>query len=236
MASAAYETTAGSTAQRQSTRDMPRCCYVCLEPCVPGTDSLVSREDAHAIICRFTVNGVRVSPGEPCTSIVRGTHYARPSAFDCHECDACVCYLCLYRHLLDGIKHVGNHAIKCACGKVPLINEKTLLLLTPEQERQLYLRCDEWRCPDPLYCPIPTCSAYIPMLQCLMPGASGDEKGERRGPRVNCVQCRTPICTQCKGIANDLAHSNPDEQCMRPNVHGTQELKMLMWKSGFKQW
>ncbi|CAK7225057.1 hypothetical protein SEUCBS140593_005774 [Sporothrix eucalyptigena] len=235
-----------SQASRPQTRPAARqvpdiddlsCCYVCCEPCVSSIDGIVTREDAHAIICRFTVNGVRVPPGSPYTSVVRGTHYARPSAFECPECSSYVCCLCMYRCLLGGIKHVGNHAISCTCGKVPLINKQTVLFLTPEQfqEHQLYLRCDEWCCPDPLYCPIPTCSAYIPTLDCLRPGAYDNDASVRQGPQVNCVQCQMPICTQCKGRADDLAHSQPEIPCKRPNVHGTEELEQLMRKSGFRQ-
>ncbi|CAK7238801.1 MAG: hypothetical protein STHCBS139747_000220 [Sporothrix thermara] len=232
----------------------PRYCYICLEPCVPGTDRLVTREDALTILSRSTADGIRVDPGEPYTTIVRGTHYARPTAFDCPSCDACLCCLCTYPFLMNGIRYLQCHPLVCACGKVSLITKKTVLFLSSQEEQQLLSRCDEWNCSDPLYCPDPACSAYVPTLTYLLPGSSKDDEGDEDGtdnkvdndkevnkemrikPRVACLQCRKPICTQCKGFANDLAHSDPNEPCTRPNIHNTPELLQVISKSAFKRW
>lgn len=114
-------------------QDRTPCCYICRKPCVSRAGTIQTREAAHALLCRFTVNGVRVPDGEPYTSVVRGTHYARPTGFDCPLCGASVCCLCLYQCLLEGIKYVANHAITCACKSVSLINEQTVCFLTEEQ-------------------------------------------------------------------------------------------------------
>lgn len=216
-------------------------CFVCCEPCVAGSTAGVrTREGAQAIVCRLTINGVRVPSGAPYTSVVRGTHYARPSAFDCHACGASVCCLCMCRRLLAGIQYVARHPLTCACGEVSLINERTVLFLTLEQEHLLYLRCDEWYCPDPLYCPVPTCSAYIPTLPCLMQFGKNKRANAATpvllGPRVSCVRCDIPICTQCKGLADDEAHSDETVPCTRPNVHRNKEIEQVLWEKGYRKW
>lgn len=201
------------------------------------------------MVCRLTVNGVRVGPGEPFTSVVRGTHYARLSAFDCNSssCNASICCLCLCRRLREGIQYVAQHPLTCTCGEVSLINETTVLFLTPEQEHQLYLRCDEWYCSDPLYCPVPTCSAYIPMLPCLLQfGRSkraSASSSEELPSRISCVKCDVPICTQCKGRADDEAHRGDNifdngrpVQCTRPNIHHDKEVERLIQEKAYRKW
>ncbi|KAL1909269.1 hypothetical protein Sste5344_004895 [Sporothrix stenoceras] len=202
---------------RAAFRESSNRCFVCFEPCVTGSAAFLrTRQDAWAMVCRLTVNGVRVGPGEPFTSVVRGTHYARPSAFDCSSCSASVCVLCLCRRLRAGIQYVAQHPLTCACGEVSLVNETTVLFLTPEQEHSLYLRCDEWYCSDPLYCPVPTCSAYIPMLPCLLhfgrsKRASNSSSGElptRNGKPV---------------------------PCMRPNIHHNKDIERFIQEKGYRK-
>lgn len=69
-----------------------------------------------------------------------------------------------------------------------------------------------------------------------MPSRCKDPTAVQRGSRAECVRCQIPICTQCKGRADDLAHSEPDVPCTRPDVHSTAELQLLMRQAGYKQW
>ncbi|ERT01654.1 uncharacterized protein SPSK_07825 [Sporothrix schenckii 1099-18] len=277
VTTAASAASATSSSTLDTAHSPPSTCFVCLEPCVAGSAaSLRTRQDVQALVCRLTVNGVRVPHGAPFTSVVRGDYYARPSAFDCHACGASVCCLCLCRCLRAGIQYVARHPLTCACGDVPLINASTVLFLSAEQTHQLYLRCDEWFCADPLYCPEPTCSAYLPMLPCLHGGREHDkgDKGDRkthgkaeghgrqtartgRTDRTRCVRCDVPVCTQCKGRADDAAHraddrvgagneneigienvnmGGPPVPCTRPNVHWDKEVERVIQEKGYRKW
>jgi hypothetical protein len=251
------DTTIATTPSKAKLPHTHPACFVCCEPCVAGSTAHIrSRQDAEAIVCRLTVNGVRVALGQPFTSVVRGNHYARHSAFDCHACGASVCCLCMCRRLLAGNQYVARHPLTCACGEVTLVNETTVLFLTPEQEHSLYIRCDEWCCPDPLYCPVPKCSAYIPMLPCLLAFGKSKRASASTGssigssttprllaPRVSCVRCDMPICTQCKGRADDEAHcadkgKDGDERkpCTRPNVHRDKDVERVIQETGYRKW
>ncbi|KIH93126.1 hypothetical protein SPBR_03083 [Sporothrix brasiliensis 5110] len=262
-ASAASATSSSTVATAPSP---PSTCFVCLEPCVAGSAaSLRTRQDVQALVCRLTVNGVRVPHGAPFTSVVRGDYYARPSAFDCHACGASVCCLCLCRCLRAGIQYVARHPLTCACGDVPLINASTVLFLSAEQTHQLYLRCDEWFCADPLYCPEPTCSAYLPMLPCLHGGREHDkgdagDKGDRkthgkaggqgrqtaRTDRTRCVRAKDaptmqptePMTARAPATKTKRKRNTggPPVPCTRPNVHWDKGVERVIQEKGYRKW
>jgi len=70
-----------------------------------------------------------------------------------------------------------------------------------DSELEVYKRrYDEFCTPNPLYCPIPTCSTFIPPRH-LNPIHD----------KVNCPRCTALICIKCKQAADEVHICKRDE-------------------------
>lgn len=84
--------------------------------------------------------------------------------------------------------------------------------LSPVEYDLYKLRYDERTTPNPLYCPVPTCSTFIPP-RLLDPSKTS----------IDCTICTTRICTTCKQIAE------PDHRC--EDNETIAKIKALNYKS-----
>lgn len=135
---------------------------------------------------------------------------------------------------------------KC-CEMIPLhIGAKTL---SKEEATDYKRKFEEWKTDarDRVYCPKPTCSAFIPLKQLRAAGkipaveeASAKEKRDSKdpvapfvtdpatiSPSINCPKCTTVICITCKSFAH------PMEPCKAETQND--EMMALLVKWGYKR-
>jgi hypothetical protein len=108
----------------------------------------------------------------------------------CRKCKSPRCYDCLKREFGIAMTDLERMPVVC-CGTV--VHYEVVNKLLPTAEIEAYkLRFDEQNTPDPLYCPVPTCSTFIPPRLI-----------SKHETKVHCLTCSVTICTKCKQQAND---------------------------------
>lgn len=124
---------------------------------------------------------------------------------------------------------------KC-CSIIPL--SAVVNLLTNVQIDLYKAKYEEWATTDRIYCPVPTCSAFIPQRLYVdvrhRPGASPNDlppittliaaqpKKEMK-PHVACPTCNVTVCTKCKS----LSHL---EECPESDLDPKLEEQLKKWK------
>jgi hypothetical protein len=106
----------------------------------------------------------------------------------CRRCAGPRCYDCLRKEFQLALKYRDRMPVTC-CQAV--MHHEVARGVLSDEEIDLYkLRWDESKTVDPLYCPIPTCSTFIPPRMV-----------KPRKSSVDCPSCGTLICTKCKQLA-----------------------------------
>ncbi|KAK5223837.1 hypothetical protein LTR99_007860 [Exophiala xenobiotica] len=106
----------------------------------------------------------------------------------CRRCKAPRCHDCLERDFKVSMTDMDRMPVKC-CTTV-MHHEVAKGILPPAEIEAYKSKFDEMNTIDPLYCPVPTCSTFIPPRMFTQ----GDSK-------VTCPVCDTRICTKCKQLA-----------------------------------
>ncbi|EXJ57690.1 uncharacterized protein A1O5_12480 [Cladophialophora psammophila CBS 110553] len=112
----------------------------------------------------------------------------------CRRCKEALCYECLKTLFDTAMKNMDRMPVMC-CQAV--MHHEVARGILPAAELEKYKeRCDEINTVDPLYCPVPACSAFIPprMLK-------------ETDTTVTCHVCKTTICTKCKQYAGAKGHA-----------------------------
>ncbi|KAK5046631.1 hypothetical protein LTR84_007392 [Exophiala bonariae] len=123
-----------------------------------------------------------------------------PYAVPClGNCTKSRCYDCLKREFQVAMSDMERMPVQC-CGRV--MHYEVAQDILPAVELEAYkTRFIENGTPNPLYCPMPRCSTYIPSR--LIPeGAT----------RVACFTCLAAVCTKCKNLANDTHVCGKNEE------------------------
>jgi hypothetical protein len=123
------------------------------------------------IVCRICTNGITGPYSKPCL-----------------RCKKPWCLECVKTWFIMATKDFERMPARC-CNNVMHHGVAGGTLSTGEYE-QYKLRYDEQTTANPLYCPIPTCSTFIPPR--LIDSTQGT---------VNCTLCTARICTKCKQLA-----------------------------------
>ncbi|KAL1846933.1 hypothetical protein Plec18167_001565 [Paecilomyces lecythidis] len=85
----------------------------------------------------------------------------------CTKCDSAICKKCIRKLFLDACKSELDMPPRC-CAPIPLAFARDVL---SEGEISLFKdKYEEWSTADRMYCPVPTCSAFIPPR--LLPDAA----------------------------------------------------------------
>lgn len=74
-------------------------------------------------------------------------------------------------------------------------------ILSEEELANYKLKYEEFCTPKPFYCPIPTCSTFLPPRKVKAPKHSSE---------IDCPACATKICAKCRQIAHDGRPCTPD--------------------------
>lgn len=108
----------------------------------------------------------------------------------CRKCKSPRCYDCLKREFGVAMMHLERMPVIC-CGTI--MHYEVVNKLLPTAEIEAYkLRFDEQNTANPLYCPVPTCSTFIP-----------PRLFSKNETKVLCITCSVTICTKCKQQADD---------------------------------
>ncbi|PVH85341.1 hypothetical protein DL98DRAFT_511810 [Cadophora sp. DSE1049] len=141
--------------------------------------------------------------------------------FKCPQCNLSqYCSACLKSWFLDACKNESKMPPKC-CSIIPLSAVKKLMTV---EEMALYkAKLEEWMTPGKLYCPVPTCSTFIPPRLYQKPAKKGfvqidHSTVDDRNPvtadsqtqpstdvkvGVACPKCSVQICTDCRSFTHN---------------------------------
>jgi hypothetical protein len=138
----------------------------------------------------------------------------------CHRCSGGnICVQCLKDWFIDSCRNESKMPPKC-CSIIPLATISSHL--TKDQVELFAAKYDEWQTPDRIYCPIKTCSTFIRRELYVKKSASANKAIL---PRINCPQCGTTICTQCRSTSH-IGDCPPSD--LDPEVEAA--LKRFKWK------
>lgn len=108
----------------------------------------------------------------------------------CLSCHSPRCYDCLKKQFQVAMTDFERMPVQC-CGRI--MHYEVVHEILPAAEIEAYkLRFDQANTPNPLYCPVPTCSTFIPP-RLVSEGAT----------TVSCSTCLATVCTKCKELAGD---------------------------------
>lgn len=154
--------------------------------------------------------------------------------YPCTKCTNAFCVPCLKNIFIDSCRDLSRMPPRC-CNQIPLHHVRPYL---NEDEVELFkAKYQEWGTPDPFYCPVARCSAFIP--DHMLPRAKINRTGKQRvdsgigtpkTPAVCCPKCETDICTNCR----QSAHA--DEICKPLEFYGIDEQTAELIKGwGYKK-
>ena len=139
-----------------------------------------------------------------------GDAYLKP----CRRCKQPTCYNCIKGLFAAAMSDHERMPVRC-CGHVTYHN--VLKDLVPQAEVDRYAkRYDEASTSNPFYCPVPTCSAFIPPRVLKIQMQHG---------RITCESCKTTSCVGCKQVAES------DHKCGPQDDGGLQDDRDIILKS-----
>ncbi|KAI1610547.1 hypothetical protein EDD36DRAFT_328567 [Exophiala viscosa] len=111
-----------------------------------------------------------------------------PFSTPCRRCKEPCCYNCLKEDFQHAMNDMTRFPVKC-CSTV--VHHEVARGILSAAELEIYKsKMDEVNDVNPLYCPIPTCSTFIPRRMF-----------KADATRVNCHVCQASICLKCKQLA-----------------------------------
>ncbi|KAL1965370.1 hypothetical protein VTN77DRAFT_5807 [Rasamsonia byssochlamydoides] len=140
----------------------------------------------------------------------------------CKKCSLPVCNSCVRRMFVNACKNEASMPPRC-CAPIPVTYAR--FVLSSEEVAHFKEKYEEWSTPNRVYCPIPTCSAFIPYR--LFPTSAGGyaqsnpnhtvafvpgiqtppptpphSTPEVAAPSIPCPKCEVLICCSCKQLAH----------------------------------
>lgn len=146
----------------------------------------------------------------------------------CKKCKSPACDACLREMFLKACRNEASMPPRC-CAPIPLSSVHAVL--SADEVALFRDKYEEWSTPNRVYCPIPTCSAFIPPrllpVAAASPGRGRPDKIVAAGgqgsapvgvqtppptppplpPAFPCPKCAVDICGSCKLLAH------PDTRC-----------------------
>lgn len=145
-----------------------------------------------------------------CANKIKKDRFCRP----CRKCKEPWCYECIRNLFTNAIKDSERMPARC-CQNV--IHHAVAKGVLDENKYATYkLRYEEFCTPKPFYCPIPTCSTFIPPRQL---------KSADHHKRLACPTCATRLCTKCRQTAD------PGHQCSSKEDAVLSKIRALKYKS-----
>jgi hypothetical protein len=121
----------------------------------------------------------------------------------CRSCQSDYCTLCVRNMFLDACKDSSRMPPRCC---VPVNIHHAKPYLSAEEATLFRSRYEEWCTPNPIYCPVPVCSAFIPdrlVPQHVRTKQRADSGiGTPSSTSFACPTCDADICTDCRQQAH----------------------------------
>ncbi|KAH7382329.1 hypothetical protein BKA66DRAFT_418270 [Pyrenochaeta sp. MPI-SDFR-AT-0127] len=149
----------------------------------------------------------------------------------CKPCASAYCTSCVKNMFTEACKDLTRMPPRC-CGQIHLHHARPYL--SKEEVTEFKSKYEEWSTPNPFYCPIPTCSVFIP--ERLLP-----RKASSKGKRVDsgigtpiansfaCPKCEAGICADCRQPAH------PNNMCSVAEFGIDAETAALLKRWGYKK-
>lgn len=148
-----------------------------------------------------------------CDTTCNETEPNRIATYPCSRCDNPYCPPCLKNMFVEACRDLSRMPPRC-CNQIQLHHVRPFL---SQEELDIFkAKYDEWGTPNPFYCPVARCSAFIPNY--LLPSKRGNGKGKQRVDSgvgtptmsmVSCPKCEANICTTCRNLAHEDGICNP---------------------------
>jgi hypothetical protein len=158
-------------------------------------------------------------PYSPIHCLTCGEAFAKgeedTALYPCSRCHNSYCAECIKGMFVDACADMSRMPPKC-CVQIPLHHARPHL--TQEEAMLFRSKYEEWSTPNPFYCPVARCSAFIP--ERLLPQKNTGRKGKQRvdsgvgtptSAVIACPSCETDICTTCRNLAHANATCDPLE-------------------------
>jgi hypothetical protein len=145
-----------------------------------------------------------------CANMIKKDRFCRP----CRKCKEPWCCECVRQLFTGAIKDSERMPARCCQNVIhhsvarDILEEKTLATYK--------LRYEEFCTPKPFYCPVPTCSTFIPPRNL---------KSTDHHKRLPCPRCGTRLCTKCRQKAQ------PGHQCSTAQDVILAKIRALKYKS-----
>ena len=139
--------------------------------------------------------------------------YRKEVLHPCTSCDSTYCISCLKNMFIQACRDSTRMPPRC-CVQIHLHHARPFL--SKDEVAHFKSKYEEWSTPKPFYCPVPTCSVFIP--ERLLP-----EQARSKGKRVDsgigtpkadvfaCPTCEANICAGCRQTAHPNSMCNVDE-------------------------
>jgi hypothetical protein len=161
----------------------------------PPTLHMETSSPARCIICCEDIPSG--SPSTQTSSAIR----------PCIDCHRPFCTLCIKEMFIGATKDISRMPPRC-CRQIHLHHARAYM--TDAEVAAFKNKYSEWRTPSPFYCPVPTCSVFIPNT--LLPDhPTRADAGETRAdsgtvtpsaPIFPCPTCAARICLSCRQPAH----------------------------------
>ena len=147
------------------------------------------------------------------------------------RCDNAYCKSCIKNMFIQACKDSTRMPPRC-CTQIHLHHARPYL--AEEEIATFKAKYEEWSTSNPFYCPVPTCSAFIP--ERLLP-ESAKSKGKRVDSGIGtpivktfgCPTCNAAICAECRQPAH------PDSMCNIVEFGIDAETAALLTSWGYKK-
>jgi hypothetical protein len=158
--------------------------------------------------------------------------YVKEAMKPCRSCNSTYCVSCVRDMFVEACRDVSRMPPRCC---VPINLHQVKSMLSMEEVAVFRSKYDEWSTPNPMYCPVPVCSAFIPDR--LLPHhiRAKDRKRVDSGVGVPssdtfaCPTCDASICGDCRQSAH------PGSLCSIHEFGLDAETAELLKKWGYKQ-
>lgn len=158
--------------------------------------------------------------------------HAKEAIKPCRSCDSLYCTACIKNMFIDACKDTSRMPPRCC---VPLNLHQAKPYLNAEEISLFRSKYEEWSTSNPVYCPVPVCSAFIPDR--LLPQHVKTKTRQRVDSGVGtptsdafaCPTCEIKICAACRQPAH------PGSMCSIHEFGLDAETAALLKSWGYKK-
>ncbi|KAH8707630.1 hypothetical protein GQ44DRAFT_715722 [Phaeosphaeriaceae sp. PMI808] len=170
-----------------------------------------------------------------CCDVLPGktdANHAKEAIYPCKSCDNPYCANCVKKMFMDACTDMSRMPPQC-CYNIQIHHAKPLL--TKEELATFRSKHEEWSTRNPMYCPVPVCSAFIPNR--LLPKQMRTQAKERADSGIGtptseafaCPTCTADICPACRQQAH------PGSICVSNESGLDAETAKLLKSWGYKK-